>query len=368
MAELPRRIVNDLMSNKTSLGEHPAFPPEDEEKFIVSLLQSHFDEICNGVDISNPEELKTELGKLIAKCRQIESENKQALEQLCMNVVTAIFNIPQDTLDIKVEITDNIDTSSERIIPEKTTDFSFDSIDDMKTLGDEIYKRRLLDAIIAGAAIYYARDVYSYIQELFKIDSELPALYKKIFKYNDILLFLEKKYIPDENTMNAGKVDVMVRGKNTMVKIDAKGIIFPVLLEETVKGILELAVSHGLPSDIEKAQYVIKKSDFKLAEIWDVRLGYALWNTIAEQIDDNSVEPNFLLMELSTLPVEQFNQSMQEIFAKTKKGKEILSDICSSINREKDEDDFNDFIKTNNDRYPVDDGYFTSEELIADSI
>jgi hypothetical protein len=218
--------------------------------------------------------------------------------------------------------------------------------------------------------MYYANNISSYIRELFEIDDELPSLYKKIIKYNEILLFFEKdKLKEDSDTTEAGKVDVTMDMPQNMVKIDAEGIIFPVLLNETIKGILELAIAHGLPENREKAEYVIKKSDFKLAELWDMRLGSALWNIIASQIDNmDVVEPNFFLMTLAELPSDKFNDCLREIFGRTKRGERILKNIVSKIESEKDKDDFNDFIQQSNDSVEIEDGYYTSEELIADCV
>lgn len=370
MLELPRYILNSLENNKTSLGEHPSFPPEEEEKFIVNAVADKFTKLTDGIEIPDIQELKSELGKLITECRKIESKNRTALEQLCMEIVTELFSIPEDTIKIDANIVDEVNTDNQRMIPEKTTDFSFDSIDDMDYLTGEIYKRRMLNALVTGAAMYYSDNISLYIKDLFEIDPELPALYKKIIKYNEILMFFEKdKLKEDGESMEGGKVDVTMNMPQNMVSIVSEGIIFPILLEETIKGILELAIAHGLPEDRKKAEYIMKKSDFKLAELWDMRLGSALWDIIAGQTEEmDVVEPNFLLMTLAEMPSDEFNNCMKEIFGKTKRGKGILDNIIKEIISEKDRDEFNDFIKQKQDGFRIDDGYYTSEELIADDI
>lgn len=371
MLELPKHILQALESNKTSLGEHPSYPPEEEEKFIINAVANKFTKITENLEITNVEQLKTELGKLISKCKKIESKNIHALEELCMSIVTELFGIPEDTIQINVSIVDSINVDNERILPEKTSDFSFDSIKDMNNLSGEIYKRRMLNALVTGAAMYYSNNISSFIRELFEIDDELPSLYKKIIKYNEILMYFEKDTLKedDKNTTEAGKVDVTMDMPQNMVKIDAEGIIFPVLLNEAIKGVLELAIAHGLPEKREKAEYVIKKSDFKLAELWDMRLGSVLWDIIVSQINDMEVvEPNFFLMTLSELPVDKFNDCLGEIFGKTKRGERILDNIIKKIISEKDKDEFNDFIQKGNDNHQIEDGYYTSEELIADCI
>lgn len=369
MLELPRHILKALENNQTSLGEHPSFPPEEEEKFAINAIANKFAELTDGIEIPDIEQLKSELGSLLAKCQKIESKCTSALEQLCTDIVTELFSIPEDTIQLEAKIVNEVNDDNQRLIPEKTTDFSFDSIKDMNYLSGEIYKRRMLNALVTGAAMYYADNISMYIKELFEIDSELPSLYKKIIRYNEILMFFEKEKLGNNgNSVEAGKVDVTMNMPQNMVKIEAQGIIFPILLEETIKGILELAIAHGLPKNREKAEYVIKKSDFKLAELWDMRLGSTLWDIIASQINEmDVVEPNFFLMTLSELPYEKFNDCLSEIFGKTKRGERILKNIIAKIMSEKDKDDFNDFIQSKNGEYQIDDGYFTSEELIADS-
>lgn len=371
--KLPSHILNALKENKTSLGEHPSYPPEEEEKFIVNAVSRTFNNLVEKVDTTDSEELKERLSKLLAECKKLERNNVQALEKLCSEIVTDFFDIPTDTLSITSNIVDRIDVSEERLVPEPTKDFSFDDIEDMNNLTSEVYKRRILNALVAGASMYYMNIIGDYIREVFEINSDLPSLYKKIIDYNNVLLYIEKDTFDKGKATDGGRVDVVVCSDQTYAKIKAQGLLFPILLEETIKGILELAISHGLPQNIEKAKYVIGKSDFKIAEVWDMRLGYALWNIIEEEADEcgydmEEVGVNYFLMELSEMGCDTFNKTLQEIFAHTRKGKELLEDIFEHIMYNKEKDDFDDFIKTRNDSTVQinDDEYFSPEELITD--
>ena len=365
MEKLPKHIINSLLKNNTSLGEHPAYPPEDEEKFIVHLLTKHYNELLEEVGTSDVELLKKELSKLLAQCLKCEQNCQDALEKLSGQVVCEVFNIPIDSVDIRTSLTTSIDTSKQRMFPEKTEDYSFDSIKDMNNLTDEIYKRRMLNCLISGAAMHYANDVSLYIQELFKINPELPLLYKKILVINNLLLYLETDKVNDDktNTTEGGTVDVTLTSPDEMPIIDAKAIIFPILVEETIKGLLELSISQGLPDDKEKAKYVMQKADFKFAEVWDLRLGLPLVERILNQIDED-VEPTFLFMELSKLNVSDFNEKLQEVFGGTKTGKEFINNLVNDINRKKRLDDFEDYIQVKNSRFPIDDDIFTGDDIL----
>ena len=67
MLELPRYILNSLENNKTSLGEHPSYPPEEEEKFIINAVANKFTQLVKNIEIPDIEHLKTELGSLLIK-------------------------------------------------------------------------------------------------------------------------------------------------------------------------------------------------------------------------------------------------------------------------------------------------------------
>lgn len=373
MSTLPKHILKALKDGKTSLGEHPCFPPEEEEKFIVYLVQDTFEKLSEKVNNLDYETMKKELGRILAECRKIERNNKQALEQVCANAINDMFHIPQDTIDLDMELVDNIDTSDNKLLPEKTVDFSFDDIEDMHNLTDEIYKRRMLNSLVQGASLYYMNYIMNYIREIFEINSDLPSLYMKLLNYNNVLMYYEKDTFNENKTTDGGKVNVTITSNDSCPKIEAEGLLFPILFEETIKGLLELAISHGLPENLEKAKYIISKSDFKLAEMWDMRLGLPLWTLIEQQIkecghDMLDIGINFFLMELSKMNCEKFNKSLQEIFGRTKKGKEILTDIAENILYEKNKDEFNDFIQTKNDStiQLTDDEYFTVDDLLTD--
>lgn len=370
--ELPKHIINAINKNETSIGDSPALPPEDESKFLLKLINKEYADLTDGVE--NVETIKDELPMLITMCRKNESNNIPALESLCIEVINRIMPIPQDTIDIQANIVNNIDVKQQRLVPEETIDFSFDSICDMKNLTDEIYKRRMLNALISGASVVISEDVEIYLSSLYKINPDLPSLYNKIMKYNDILLYSEKDTLNQNENTEGGNVDVYIQSQENMVTIEAEGIMFPILFCEVIKGLLELAISHGLPEEREKAEYILKKSDFKLAENWDIRIGIPLWKRITamfEKINVNiyDVGVNFFFMQLALKHCYEFNEFLQEVFLGTKNGERLLSDMITEIINSKEQDEFNDYMKSKNDAtYQINDNdYFLPDELIVDS-
>ena len=93
---------------------------------------------------------------------------------------------------------------------------------------------------------------------------------------------------------------------------------------------------------------------------WDKRIGVGLWDIIQEIIGDENLNlmPKIIL-ELIQRKSNEFNYTMKEIFAKTKKGKQIVNNIIDEIKLGTEFENIeNDITYNNNEEY------FSPEELI----
>lgn len=357
--DIPSFLVDAVRSGSTSLGDNPAFPSSIGSRILVKLLASEYakvSEAVDGMDVGRAREL---LSKYMTHCMRKEQSCREALEALCVKCVNDVIPIPDNTINIECKIVGKVDASSLRSMPEDVDDYTYDTIDDMNNLSDEVYKRRFLNSLVCGAAYRYGSDISSYVQDLFSIDPELSGLYSRIIALNEYLMYADDT--PDASINCGGKVEVDVGGSDERVSIKAEGILFPFLLSETFKGLFELAASHGLPDDKERAMYVMKKSDFTSAEAWDTRIGAVVWDAVYGQAAD--IEPNFFILELSKMPVDEFNASMREMIASTRRGKEMIDDIKSDIRDGIDRDDFDQYMSANFDKYQLDDSMRPEEIL-----
>ena len=93
--------------------------------------------------------------------------------------------------------------------------------------------------------------------------------------------------VPDlGNAVDAGSCGVDYNETEDGVKavIKARGMVFPVLLHELCKGVMEVLSLNGLPKQDNIAQYVVDKADFIQAEPWDMRFGPGLWRCFCDAI------------------------------------------------------------------------------------
>jgi hypothetical protein len=134
------------------------------------------------------------------------------------------------------------------------------------------------------------------------------------------------------------------------------------LLQETIKGLFELFSAHGLPTDKEKAKYIIKKADFVLAEPWDLRLGVGLWKRVFGKVQDTNMIP-YMFTSLVKLDTDSFNSIMKEILSNTQKGNELINDLMQQAEYDNGYQQFTNRINAKNlDKSLIQDSYFTGAE------
>lgn len=362
---LPKEIIKAIELNKHSLGNHPAFPFEDEYKFEYKLLNKSYQNTIQelskiGIDITDENKLESLLSKLLINCIKIEKPIRNQLESICINIIKETFNVDQNDINFTCTLVDGIDESDIKIPlqPESVENVEFDGIEDIKGINDEIYKRRMIKSLMEGIAHQYMRNINLYMSEIFKLNPELPILYNKIMIINDYLNFSKdaNKYNKDLST--EGSTSEVIVKQNDKSIIDVKAINFPSLLYESIKGMFDLISFSGLPQDSQKINYILKKSDFLLANLWDVRFGNALWEIINNFIDESDkIYIPYLFYYIIIQDSNEFNSSLQEIFSQTKKGREIINNLITDIKQNLDEEKFNEELNNKRTSFSNDEYY-----------
>ena len=367
---LPDFLFKFLKNHTTSLGDNEAFPSGDDFDFDYTIIKERFDEVVDAIDelglpSLDEDYLVSELSSLLKECSEREKPMRDTLERMCENLINSLFPIPSDMVNMTFKLTDKITYNiTPRIKPEPTKiiGHKFKNSDDILNSKKTVAKRRFINSLIQGASYTYMMQLLD-DEELNNICNDLIPLYKKLIAINDYLLFIKKEKITDEKPMQGAYSEVYLGSNGNRSAIDTQGLIFPLLLQESIRGLFELLSSHGLPKDINKAKYLIKRADFILAEPWDMRFGVSLWNTMFGEIEDTNIIP-YLFVEYVKLPVEDFNKTSKEILASTEQGDEILSNMISDAEYEYEYQGFTNRINVKNmSKALVNDGYFSAAEL-----
>ena len=367
---LPQFLFKLVKTHTTSLGDNEAFPNSDEYPFDYALLKERYNEVCDAIDDIGLESLDedylmSELSSLVTKCKELETPVRDALEKVCENALNKLFAIPEESINMTFKLVDRIKFKSPiRMRPESSDSlkYNFKDIADIDLSNKAIGKRRFIDALIQGASYIYANVEGLYIDDIDRINPELPRLYRKIRIINDFLLFTKKEEMSDDKPMQGSYVETHLGIDDAKTTIKAQGIIFPLLFHEAIKGLFELFSAHGLPQDREKAQYIIRKADFVLAEPWDLRLGVGLWRMIFGGVEDTNMIP-YMFTSFVKIPTDEFNLSVKEILSNTDKGNEIINALMTDAEYDNGYQQFTNRINARNvDKSLIQDSYFTGAE------
>ena len=361
------QLEKELAERKHSLGIHPAIPEGDENNFEQKIMGKRFSEVVNrykrafDVDEIDTSTLMMEMMPMVHETMALESKHKKPLEELAEKMIREEYDMPEDIVEIKASLSPNIVLEGTKKNPTpKSSDYQFENHDDMVNAKEEVYKRRFLNAMIQGAAKKTNHMFHMVDDELTDMDPRLLNRYSKVMSAADYMYYVIPKM---DNGTSGGVVKVTFpTAENPKAVIEAEAMIFPVLIHELVKGVMELLSAHGLPKDKKLGDYVIDKADFLAAEPWDMRMGPALWDRFTDCIDaDDFHLKHQLYMELASKPVNEFNGCMREIMAGTNKGKKIVKETMGTIKRELQEEEFNNAMNELNTYEEKE--YYTLDEI-----
>lgn len=366
------KLEEDLLKGTHSLGKSPIFPEGDESLFEEKIMGERFKEVATrckrafDTDKIDQQMLMSNMMSMVKESMDLESKHKKALEKLAEKMIREEYDIDEDIVEINCELTNEISLDGTNKNPKPmATEIEFKNHDEMVNANDEVYKRRFMNAMIQGAAKKCNHMFHMVDDELTDMDPRLPNKYAKMMAAADYMYYM----VPEmENGITGGIVKVEFPTKeNPKAVIHAKAMVFPVLIHELVKGVMELISAHGLPKNKKIAKFVINKADFLAAEPWDMRLGPALWERFTKLIEPDDFHlKHHIYTELASLPVLEFNRKMKEIMAGTKEGKKIISGITEEIKRSLQEEEFNEAMNemsTKNDTTPETDGFDINELL-----
>ena len=331
-------IENKLRSDSHHLGGNKSLPKTTDEKhYSEKLASKRYKDLVTGVkrywgvETVDPR-MAMQVMQLLQQVMELERPHRAELERLAVELVREEFDVPEDQVDIDAKLVDGQISDDDMQQSEDEEEMDFESEVDIDRLNGEVQKRRMLNAIMQGAAKKGHYMFHMVTEQLTNIEPRLVGLYGKLMSMTDLTYWM----IPDMTggggggDMKGGKEKLDLSGDKP--KIIAEAWILPVLLNELIKGVMELLAAHGLPEDEREAKYVIGKADTLDSEIWDMRLGPVIWEKFIDAIEGDAYEiKHFLYYEIAQLPQDEFHTFMRELLAGSSKGKQMLVDMANKV-------------------------------------
>jgi len=369
---MDREVERKISSGETPLSDNPGLPGKEEDEFDNSFAElvasERFKEVVEKVkrytgmeDISSQNafmQLQMMLMQAVQTVKSIESNNEGYLEQLAVDLVKQELSLPDDAFQYDVELQSmpgQIDTSKMISEPEELDDEevqqkfgvnSDEAEDDLENFmaafekfDMEKAKRRFINSLIQGASKKGHYMFHLVEEQLNNINPQLLNLYGVLMSINDLLYWI----MPDQMIMSAAGEGEGVQGSEEIddttdpPTIRAKGLFFPVLIHELIKGVYEVLGTAGLPDDPKAAEMVMGQTDTLPYEVWDLRLGPVIWDKFKASYPDKLYEDdmreiqNYLFSRFSALSTDEFFEVARMILSGSNEGKIIVEKMVNEI-------------------------------------
>ena len=373
-------IERKILDKSTPYSKHPAIPKMSRD-FVELISSKRFNDTVGKLrsalerSIGSTRHLTTGnplmnlMSLVMTALRQsgsIETRHKEELESLAVELVKKEMAIPPGSLqfDAKLvgmgqsESNERMRRQAEEPSREEMMD-AFKSaqehendveafLDAMDNFDRERAKRRMINALIGGAAKKGQYMYHMVSQRLNEIDPNLVELYGITTAIIDHLYWLYPEETLEAMSGQGGSEvgTSEIDNQTDPPTVKARGVNFPTLVHELVKGVYEVFGTHGLPDDPRQAEMIMGAEDTVPAEAWDLKLGPVFWELLQKSYpieilteDDMKHIQHYLFMRLSAMPAEEFFQLFKEVLEEKQSGKDKIQRMVNEIVRELEEND-----------------------------
>jgi hypothetical protein len=212
----------------------------------------------------------------------------------------------------------------------------------------KIKRRKYTNAMMHGAA-RKSQNIHHMDDQLRQENPRLSQNYANLMAANDASYWMmndEDIKTQGRQGIHAGNVRVKLSDQpNGVPKIIAQGVVFPVLLHELAKGVIELMSLWSLPVDAEERKYVLDKTDNLDNETNDIRLGTIFWEKFVRQIPTDNQEVISLTWNMmQELSDDEFNSIIEGLSNdrtdSQMKVQRIAEEAAEELRREASDDTF----------------------------
>lgn len=358
-------IERKINQRQTPYAEHPALPQDGDRDFIELVTSQRFKDSVEKVrrflgdttPIQGDNAMMGLMSSIMGSLQQIkryESQNKEYLENLAVDLVKKELGIPEGQLQFDVELvggglsaSEGMQRQAEEPSEEEVEDAFKESeehqeemedfMDSMEKFNLEKAKRRMINSLVQGAAFKGGHMYVLVSNEINRLSPELLNLYGVTQSLMEHLYWL----YPDMEGMagsGGGQMGQSEADPETdPPTIHAKGFTFPLLVHEIVKGIYSLYGDQGLPNDPVQRSMVVGAEDTLPAEVWDSRLGPIFWEKFRDAWPDKLYEEDqrhlqqYLFMRLSQLEAKDFINLAKAILEDKPEAKRVLDRMVNEI-------------------------------------
>mgnify|MGYP001576722604 FL=1 len=373
-------LEDKLATQDTPFKDNPAFPQDAPDglpsnweeliaskrfKDVVEKVKRYTGVETNVTDQGTFMSLVGTMQQMLNSVLQFESNNKEYLETLAVQLVKREMSIPEGSLQFDAKLVGIGEISADGfqqqgqepseeeveqqfgVESDEAEDDVEDFIDAFEQFDQETAKRRFINALIQGSSKkgHYMFELVA--TELEEKDPNILTQYGTLMSVNDLMYWILPDGVLEQGMQGgsfAGKEEVDTETDPPTIK--ATAVFFPALIHELIKGVMEVMGTKGLPDDPRSAEMVMNSTDTLPSEIWDLRLGPIIWEKFRESYpqkimsDELKHIQNYLFSRFSSLDNDEFFKVSREILKGSTLGKEIISNMVDQIIQDLQSEDY----------------------------
>jgi len=375
-------VEDELANKKTPLSKNPALdipvdPDDLPDDFAELLASKRYQQVVEKLkDATGIErvasgqqgmmQLMPLIGQSFMSISQIEDSHRDELQKLAVELVVAeegltqiepgVFAVkshPEKAFKIQAKLvgmgqidTDDFQMTPEEEPEEETFELEQEAFETFEDLSLERAKRRFINSIIQGSS-KRGHYMYAMVQDRLRDitgSDQLFNQYGVMMAANDMMYWQlpASMFTPQGGqTPIGGREEIDMEGEDgdeTPI-IRATAVAFPILVHEIIKGIKEFLGAFSMDDmDVVQAQKVMELEDTLDKEVWDLRLGPAIWDrfraSYPEDVlvdEDKRYLQNALYSEFVLLDARELLTLSREVIMGTNRGKKAIQDLVDGI-------------------------------------
>lgn len=291
------------------LGKHPVFALYGHD-----LSKTSYDYTTGKYD-RNPRRMM----QYVQSIHRLEAGHEEELTNLAKKIVCKIWGVPEEMLDAQMG-QGGVEHNRQRIPPPA----------DIEKHRKQINKRLTLNSLIHGSAVHAMFSIHHAVnQEIARINPELLDLYTKISASSHHMYWLMDIGMMMQMIGGAVGSTNVVYDEDDQPVVKARGVNFPVLVQELMKGVAELISHHGLSNlTPEEVSATLQHADAIDHEPYLIQAGPELWRKFLK-VKPRDIPQAEMFQALSMQEPDDLHKIMTAVIENPEEAAELLRNLVA---------------------------------------
>ena len=268
-------------------------------EYRINLLRDY--------DCDDNEEIIKQTMESYEDVKTFDHKNKELILGMVETYLDENFGVCEN-LDFEYELVEDINEELSEV-----EEVKYKSLDEYKDINKHINKRIILGSIIDECANYFTCKFNGYNENILNEDPKLPIKYNKLVNGSNYLSLGDL----ENDNFKTSTHNLDISGDKPLVMV--KATMFPSMLKETIKGMFNTILLHGLPKNKQVQEYILNKVEEHKNSIY----GYTLWDRLKNKVKNNKDLPK-LFYQMNKMGNDEFKTLTNELFLNTKKSNKII--------------------------------------------